>query len=113
MEANAACRSVEAPQTKKPGGVGMSRTKRIREAVRCFLESEGSANTVEVFDHLNSRFSWGATMNLVGNILAKDRRFAKIGNVRGFFRGARYSVCVWTLSSSVNTTSQRPVPAHA
>ncbi len=91
----------------------MSRTKRLREAVHFFLEQEGTANTVEVFDYLNSRFSWGATMNQVGNILAKDRRFAKIGNVRGLFRGALYSVCVWALSSGRNVSGQASALAHA
>ena len=35
----------------------------------------------------------------VGNILAKDTRFDKIGHVRGQFRGSYYSVCVWGLRS--------------
>ena len=48
----------------------MSRTRRLREAVLVLLEEKGTANTVEVFDHLNERFRWGATMNQVGNILA-------------------------------------------
>lgn len=77
----------------------MSRTKRLREEVFRFLSEQGRANTVEVFDHLNTRFSWGATMNQVGNILAKDPRFTKVGSVRGLFRGARYAVCLWTLST--------------
>ena len=76
----------------------MSRTKRLREEVYKFLGERERANTVEVFDHLNERFSWGATMNQVGNILAKDTRFEKVGSVRNFFRGARYSVCLWSLS---------------
>ena len=83
--------------TKSRGG-GVSRTKRLREEVYKFLGERGRANTVEVFDHLNQRFSWGATMNQVGNILAKDKRFQKVGSVRDFFRGARYSVCLWSLS---------------
>ena len=77
----------------------MSRTKRLREEVHRFLGERGRANTVEVFDHLNERFSWGATMNQVGNILAKDTRFDKIGHVRGQFRGSTYTVCVWGLRS--------------
>ena len=64
----------------------MSRTKRLREEVKKMLTEKGEANTVEIFDHLNTRFSWGATMNQVGNILAKDKRFEKIGHVRDFFR---------------------------
>ena len=77
----------------------MSRTRRLREAVLVLLEEKGTANTVEVFDHLNERFRWGATMNQVGNILAKDRRFSKVGHKRGQFRGSVYTVCVWSLST--------------
>ena len=77
----------------------MSRTRRLREAVLVLLEEKGTANTVEVFDHLNERFRWGATMNQVGNILAKDPRFAKVGHHRGQFRGSVYRVCVWSLST--------------
>ena len=77
----------------------MSRTRRLREAVLVLLEEKGTANTVEVFDHLNERFRWGATMNQVGSILAKDRRFSKVGHQRGQFRGSVYTVCVWSLST--------------
>ena len=80
----------------------MSRTKRLRQAVAEYLAEHGSSNTVDIFDHLNDRFSWGATMNQVGNILAKDLRFQKVGHVRDFFRGGRYTVCVWDLSSISN-----------
>ena len=76
----------------------MSRTRRLREEVLSLLEDKGSANTVEIFDHLNERFRWGATMNQVGNIMAKDSRFSKVGHVRGPFRGSVYTVCVWGLS---------------
>ena len=75
----------------------MSKTTRLREEVRTLLEQRGSANTVEIFDHLNERFRWEATMNQVGNIMAKDTRFDKIGHVRGQFRGSTYTVCVWGL----------------
>ena len=60
----------------------MSRTNRLRNEVETYLHDNETANTVEIFDHLNSRFKWGATMNQVGNILAKDNRFEKIGHVR-------------------------------
>ena len=81
----------------------MSRTRRLREEVVSLLEDKGSANTVEIFDHLNERFRWGATMTQVGNIMAKDSRFSKIGHVRGPFRGSVYTVCVWGLSLKENT----------
>ena len=61
----------------------MSRTTRLREEVKNLLEKNGTANTVEIFDHLNQRFRWGATMNQGGNIMAKDSRFDKVGHVRG------------------------------
>ena len=75
----------------------MSKTRRLREEVISLLEEKETANTVEIFDHLNERFRWGATMNQVGNILAKDTRFDKIGHIRGQFRGSTYTVCVWGL----------------
>jgi len=90
----------------------MSRTKRLRAEVHKFLSERGRANTVEVFDHLNERFSWGATMNQVGNILAKDSRFEKVGSVRNFFRGARYSVCLWSISTR-NHGDSEPTKAAA
>jgi len=77
----------------------MSRTKRLREEVKTLLGDLGEANTVEIFDHLNERFSWGATMNQVGNIMSKDSRFKKIGHVREYFRCGRYTVCVWALTN--------------
>ena len=76
----------------------MSRTRRLRGEVLILLGEKGTANTVEIFDHLNDRFRWGATMNQVGNIMAKDSRFSKVGHVRGPFRGSVYTVCVWGLS---------------
>ena len=90
--------------TKDRGVSLMSKTTRLREEVRVLLEERGSANTVEIFDHLNDRFRWGATMNQVGNILAKDTRFDKIGHVRGQFRGGTYTVCVWGLRIGEVTT---------
>ena len=81
----------------------MSKTTRLRNEVETYLNENNTANTVEIFDHLNSRFKWGATMNQVGNILAKDNRFEKIGHVRGQFRGSIYTVCIWALSSQIVT----------
>ena len=81
----------------------MSRTRRLRSEVLAFLEDKGTANTVEIFDHLNDRFRWGATMNQVGNIMSKDSRFSKVGHVRGPFRGSVYTVCVWGLSQNETT----------
>ena len=77
----------------------MSRTQRLREEVVRLLGDAGPRNTVQILDHLNARFRWGATMNQLGNIMAKDGRFRKLGTERGGFRGMRYDVCVWALAS--------------
>ena len=81
----------------------MARTRRLRSEVLVLLEEKGTANTVEIFDHLNDRFRWGATINQVGNIMAKDSRFSKVGHVRGPFRGSVYTVCVCGLSQKETT----------
>ena len=84
----------------------MSRTRRLREEVICLLEEKETANTVEIFDHLNERFRWGATMNQVGNIMSKDSRFSKVGHITAPFRGSVYTVCVWGLSQDEIAVAQ-------
>ena len=76
----------------------MSSTKRLRIAVYDYLENYGNANTTQIFDHINSRFRWGTSMNQLGNILAKDSRFEKVGflsNSSG--NGYRCRLCIWGL----------------
>ncbi len=78
----------------------MARTTRMRELVVKILEEKEEAHTRAIFDELNARMKWGATMNQLGNVLAKDPRFQKvkrmerIGNMNG-----NYSVCVWKLKN--------------
>ena len=86
----------------------MSRTGRLRNEIVVFLGENGESNTSQILDHVNSRFRWGATMNQVGNILAKDARFEKVGSVRNFFRGARYSVCLWSIATRNHGDSEQP-----
>ena len=57
----------------------MGRCDRLRTEIAVYLGNVGDANTLEILDHLNSRFRWGATMNQIGNVLARDRRFSKAG----------------------------------
>ena len=61
----------------------MSGTRRLREAVRVYLETQGSANTVEIFDHLNNRFRWGATMNKSVIFLPKISDLIKLDTLEG------------------------------
>lgn len=77
----------------------MSKTKRLRGAVYEFLHEKGEANTSEIFEHVNNRFSWGATMNQLGNVLARDSRFIKSGFDSSHIPGGfRVRVCIWSLS---------------
>ena len=61
----------------------MSRTARLRNEIAQFLEANGVSNTSQILEHVNRRFRWGATMNQVGNVLARDRRFEKLGITEG------------------------------
>lgn len=77
----------------------MSGTRRIREAVHDYLESQGHANTNEIYEHINQRFRWGATMSQLGNVLARDKRFAKSGFDNDRFNdGGRCRVCIWSIT---------------
>ena len=65
---------------------------------RIYLESNGISNTSQILEHVNKRFRWGATMNQVGNVLARDTRFEKLGLTEGTtMAGFRERVCIWAL----------------
>ena len=79
----------------------MSRTQRLRGEILTFLSEVGEANTTAILDHVNRRFRWGATMNQLGNVLARDRRFVKVGFDEGTdLGGFRMRVCVWTMAAA-------------
>ncbi|HJM55306.1 MAG TPA: DUF3860 domain-containing protein [Poseidonia sp.] len=79
----------------------MSRTKRLRSEIQTFLSEVGEANTTDILDHVNQRFRWGATMNQLGNVLARDRRFVKVGFDEGTdLGGFRMRVCIWSIASA-------------
>ena len=79
----------------------MSRTGRLRNEIAQFLEANGVSNTSQILDHVNQRFRWGATMNQLGNVLARDRRFVKVGFDEGTdIGGFRMRVCVWSIASA-------------
>ena len=78
----------------------MSRTRRLRTEIVDFLSSVGEANTTTILEHVNKRFRWGATMNQLGNVLARDRRLSKVGFDEGTdVGGFRTRVCVWSMAS--------------
>ena len=79
----------------------MSRTRRLRTEISEYLDDVGPANTTAILDHINKRFRWGATMNQLGNVLARDSRFTKVGFDEGTdVGGFRMRVCVWSKASA-------------
>ena len=79
----------------------MSRTRRLRTEISEYLDDVGQANTTAILDHINKRFRWGATMNQLGNVLARDSRFTKVGFDEGIdVGGFRMRVCVWSKASA-------------
>ena len=79
----------------------MSRTSRLRNEIVEYLEKNGICNTSQILEHVNKRFRWGATMNQVGNVLARDRRIEKLGLIEGTtMAGFRERVCVWALAAN-------------
>jgi len=79
----------------------MSRTSRLRNEIADYLSDNGSSNTSQILDHVNRRFRWGATMNQIGNVLARDRRFSKAGYIEELAEsGFRQRLCVWSLAAN-------------
>ncbi len=79
----------------------MSKTRRLRTEISQYLDNVGEANTTAILDHINKRFRWGATMNQLGNVLARDSRFTKVGFDEGTdVGGFRMRVCVWSKVSA-------------
>jgi hypothetical protein len=79
----------------------MGKTQRLRQEISTYLTTVGEANTSDILDHVNNRFRWGATMNPLGNVLARDRRFVKVGFDEGTdVGGFRMRVCIWSIASA-------------
>ena len=102
----AVCNNSKTLETPRSEGaewwLSMSRTKRLRGALVEYLAEVGPANTSEIFDHINSRFRWGSTMNQLGNVLARDARFIKSGfDENQLAGGYRLRVCIWELADGV------------
>ena len=79
----------------------MGRTGRLRNEIAQYLQDNGVSNTSQILEHINKRFRWGATMNQVGNLLARDSRFEKLGITEGTtMAGFRERVCIWALAAN-------------
>tara|TARA_B100001778_G_C18367788_1_gene529382 strand:+ start:68 stop:340 length:273 start_codon:yes stop_codon:yes gene_type:complete len=75
-----------------------NRTYRLRNRVEKYLEKNIEASTGAIFEHINNTTRHGTTMHQLGNCLAKDPRFQKIGITRvKSLNGGNYSQMVWQL----------------
>ena len=75
-----------------------NRTTRLRNLVEKYLEKNEEASTGAIFEHINNTTRHGTTMNVLGNILAKDPRFEKTGITKvKSLNGGNYSHNLWQL----------------
>ena len=75
------------------------RTRRMRNNIVKFLEEVGSADTRTILTCINNKMSSGATMNQIGNVMAKDPRFIRIGDTGvKSITGASHSLQVFQLA---------------
>jgi hypothetical protein len=79
------------------------KTVRIRKLLVEYL-AEKPRSTQEILDYINSRTKHGTTSHVLGNILAKDKRFKKVGTTTrsssSDFVYHSYSITIWGLNSS-------------
>lgn len=75
------------------------RTTRLRNRVEKFLKENGKAPTGVIYEHINNTTRHGTTMNMLGNILAKDPRFKDVGvtPMRGTMGGS-YTHKLWEIN---------------
>ena len=68
---------------------------RIRKMIWRKL-GEGSMNTTQITEYVNSNHKNGASANALGNVLAKHPEFECVGNERIYgITGSTYIVKVW------------------
>jgi hypothetical protein len=92
----------------------MARTTRLRQTIIAILDESGPLATNQIQEIVNERLRHGTTSQQLGNVLAKDPRFVKVGMTTraGFLSGGScsggYEVCVWnTTTHDENTPSSR------
>ena len=77
------------------------KTARLRRMIKTYL-SDKPRTTTEIKDYINSNYKHGTTSHVLGNILAKDSSFKKVGTavISTHSQGVShsYSVTVWGLS---------------
>jgi hypothetical protein len=86
----------------------MGKTKRYAERIVKFLEEIGEANSHQIYDYL-IQWSWSPTMNALGNILSKDKRFCKVGKELRNHNGSQYEIVVWGLRGENENAMDREI----
>ena len=80
------------------------KTVRIRKLLVEYL-AEKPRNTQEILDYINSRTKHGTTSHVLGNILAKDKRFKKVGSTTRSsatdYVYHSYNITIWGLSDGL------------
>jgi hypothetical protein len=86
-----------------PKKVGHMKTVRIRKLLREYLQDR-PRSTSEILEYINTRTKHGTTAHVLGNILAKDANFRKVGTtsrITGIdLVQHSYSITIWGLSST-------------
>ena len=79
------------------------KTVRIRKLLVEYL-ADKPRSTQEILDYINSRTKHGTTSHVLGNILAKDKRFKKVGTTTrsssSDYVYHSYSITIWALDNS-------------
>jgi len=81
------------------------KTVRLRKLLIEYL-SVKPRSTQEILDYINGRTKHGTTSHVLGNVLAKDKRFKKVGTTtKASARGDgniyhNYSITIWDLNSN-------------
>ena len=77
--------------------MAMRRKVIARKIIQCLQDNE--AHTTEhIHAYVNEHYRYGATMNQIGNILAKYPEFEKVGMQKvPDYRGWDYYICTWRL----------------
>ena len=77
------------------------KTARLRRMIKGYL-ADKPRTTTEIKDHINSNYKHGTTSHVLGNVLAKDASFRKVGtaviSTQSLGVSHSYSVTVWGLS---------------
>ena len=81
------------------------KTMRVRKMIKEYI-SVKPRSTKEILDHINSRSKHGTNLQILGNILGKDKDIVKVGTTKvneedNISRNGHYKICVWALRPGV------------